>query len=191
MSWMFAKKGYILIDKSQTSEEELLDLVLEAGAEDMKLVDQNFEVTTDVQNLEAVKKALAEKGIATQIAEMSMIPSSSIKITSANDAKQILSLVESLEEHDMPSIDDADTENPLQHVMHHELQEHISAAIEKLSIDQRAVFVLRTSEGLSYQEISEQLGISTGTVMSRLSRAREKLKAMLSPVLNNEMRGES
>jgi len=98
---------------------------------------------------------------------------------------------ESLEDHDVPTIDDSEIGNPLQHVMQDELKHHIGAAIEKLPIDQRTVFVLRTSEGLSYQEISEQLEISIGTVMSRLSRAREKLKAMLSPVLNDEMRGES
>lgn len=73
--------------------------------------------------------------------------------------------------------------NPLQEMMHHELQNKIVEALGQLPIDQRIVFVLRTNEELSYEEISEQLDISTGTVMSRLSRARAKLKEILLPYL--------
>lgn len=73
--------------------------------------------------------------------------------------------------------------NPLQEMMHHELQNKIVEAMAQLPIDQRIVFVLRTNDELSYEEISEQLDISTGTVMSRLSRARAKLKEILLPYL--------
>lgn len=73
--------------------------------------------------------------------------------------------------------------NPLQEMMHHELQNKIVEALGQLPIDQRIVFVLRTNDELSYEEISEQLDISTGTVMSRLSRARAKLKEILLPYL--------
>lgn len=100
VSWMFSKKGYILVDKSAYSEDELMDLILEAGAEDMKSSDNNYEITTAMEDLEKVKKTLADKGIAMQVAEVTMIPSSFIKITSVNDARQLLSLVEGLEEHD-------------------------------------------------------------------------------------------
>jgi RNA polymerase sigma-70 factor (ECF subfamily) len=55
--------------------------------------------------------------------------------------------------------------------------------METLSPDQRAVFVLRTFEELSYQEIAEALGLSMGTVMSRLSRARERLRQAVLPYL--------
>jgi RNA polymerase sigma-70 factor, ECF subfamily len=73
--------------------------------------------------------------------------------------------------------------NSLKKIIHNEYEQQIKQALEKLPIDQRMVFVLRTSEGLSYQEISEQLEISIGTVMSRLSRARESLKDLLQPYL--------
>ena len=77
-----------------------MNIILEAGAEDMKSSDSNYEITTAVEDLEAVKKALGDKGITPQVAELTMIPSSSIKVTSGSDAKQILGLIESLEEHD-------------------------------------------------------------------------------------------
>jgi YebC/PmpR family DNA-binding regulatory protein len=99
VSWMFTKKGYILIDKGQAKEEELMDIVLEAGAEDMKHDDKNYEITTAPQNLEKVKQVLEQKGIKLQDAEVTMIPSSTIKVI-GGDAKQVLALVEDLEEHD-------------------------------------------------------------------------------------------
>ena len=99
VSWMFAKKGYILIEKTQAKEEELMSIALDAGAEDFKADDKNYEITTSAQDLEKVKQAIGEKGIKWLDAEVTMIPSSSIKLT-GNDAKQVLSLVETLEEHD-------------------------------------------------------------------------------------------
>ena len=69
--------------------------------------------------------------------------------------------------------------NPLEEIIEAEFKEKVSEALQKLPLDQRMVFMLRTSEELSYQEISDQLDISIGTVMSRLSRARAKLKELL------------
>ncbi|MDD2752098.1 MAG: YebC/PmpR family DNA-binding transcriptional regulator [Candidatus Omnitrophica bacterium] len=99
VSWMFAKKGYFLIEKSQAKEEELMEMVLEAGAEDMKSDDKNYEITTAAQNFEKVKQVIDAKGIKCQDAEVTMIPSSLIKLA-GNDAKQLLSLIDTLEEHD-------------------------------------------------------------------------------------------
>jgi len=99
VSWMFTKKGYILIEKTQAKEEELMSIVLEAGAEDMKTDEKNYEITTSVQSFDAVKLAIQEKGIKWQDAEVTMVPSSTIKLT-GGDAKQVLALVDALEEHD-------------------------------------------------------------------------------------------
>ena len=99
VSWMFSKKGYILIEKAQSKEEELMSIVLDAGAEDFKSDDKNYEITTPVQELENVKQALQAKGINWLDAELTMIPSSTIKVT-GGDAKQILQLTDALEEHD-------------------------------------------------------------------------------------------
>jgi len=99
VSWMFTKKGYFLIDKSQAKEDDLMNLVLEAGAEDMKADAKNFEVTTSPQNFEAVKQTIQDKGIQCQDAEVTMIPSSTVKV-SGGDAKTLLALIDALEEHD-------------------------------------------------------------------------------------------
>lgn len=99
VSWMFTKKGYILIDKNAASEEELMSLVLEAGAEDMRSENKNYEIIVAPQDFEKIKGILQEKGIKWQVAEITMLPSSTIKLTE-NDARQILVLVEALEAHD-------------------------------------------------------------------------------------------
>ena len=99
VSWMFTMKGYFLIEKTQAKEDELMDLVLDAGAEDMKSDDKNYEIFTSAQNFEKVKTAIQAKGIKWQDAETTMVPSSTIKLT-GNEAKQLLGLIEALEEHD-------------------------------------------------------------------------------------------
>jgi RNA polymerase sigma-70 factor, ECF subfamily len=75
-------------------------------------------------------------------------------------------------------------QGPLGGVLHREAQAQMQAALSGLPAEQRAVFVLRSVEELSYQEIADALGISIGTVMSRLFRARERLRAALQPYLD-------
>jgi len=99
VAWMFTKKGYFLIDKSQIKEDDLMSIALEAGAEDIKSDAKNFEITTSINDFEKVKKALADKGIQFLDAELTMVPSSTVKV-SGNEAKQVLTLVEAFEEHD-------------------------------------------------------------------------------------------
>jgi YebC/PmpR family DNA-binding regulatory protein len=99
VSWMFTKKGYFLIEKTQIKEEDLMNIALEAGAEDFKSDDKNYEITTTVQDFEKVKQVFVERGIKCQDAELTMIPSSTVRLT-GNDAKQLLALIDALEEHD-------------------------------------------------------------------------------------------
>lgn len=99
VSWMFTKKGYFLVERAQAKEDELMTVALDAGAEDFKSDDKNFEIFTSPQDFEKVKKAIEDKGIKCQDAEVTMIPSSTIKVT-GGDAKQVLGLVEALEDHD-------------------------------------------------------------------------------------------
>lgn len=100
VNWMFSKKGYILIDKpTSIKEDDLMALVLDAGCEDMKSEEKTYEITCQSQDLEKVKSALKEKNINWQVAEITMVPASTIKVTGSN-AKQILDLVEALEGHD-------------------------------------------------------------------------------------------
>ena len=99
VSYLFSKKGYFLIEKSQAKEDDLMNIVLEAGAEDFKSDEKNYEITTAPGDFEKVKQAISDKGIKWQDAEVTMIPSSTIKVT-GNDAKQVLALIDALEEHD-------------------------------------------------------------------------------------------
>lgn len=75
------------------------------------------------------------------------------------------------------------TDNPDEKAERGEMLEALEQAIERLPVEQKVVLLLRTREDMSYQELSEHLGIEIGTVMSRLARAREKLRAWLRPHL--------
>jgi YebC/PmpR family DNA-binding regulatory protein len=99
VSWIFTPKGYILINQSQIDEEELFAITVDAGAEDIKSSDKNYEIFCEPKSLEAIKEALAEKKIKWEIAELNKIPNSTVKL-SGNQAKQVLALVETLEDHD-------------------------------------------------------------------------------------------
>lgn len=98
-SFLFTAKGFIAIDKSKITEDDLMDIVLDAGAEDIDSEGDQHEITCEIGNLEAVKKALAEKSIETITAEMTMIPSTYVKV-SGNEAKSLLGLMEALEEQE-------------------------------------------------------------------------------------------
>lgn len=99
VAWMFHKKGCITVDKKTIGEDELLDLVLEAGAEDMAVEKTAYEITTEPQNFEKVLAVLNEKGITPAYKQITMVPSAYIKVD-ARAAKNLLGLVEALEDQD-------------------------------------------------------------------------------------------
>ena len=98
-AWMFSKKGYITIEKNKIGEEELMELALEAGAEDFKSEGEYYEITCEPSILEAIKSVIQKKNIPMQTSEVTMIPNSTVKVQ-GSDAKQVLSLMEALEEHE-------------------------------------------------------------------------------------------
>ncbi len=99
VSWMFEKKGYIVVAKDKASEETLLEVVLDAGGDDVRDDGENWEVLTPPERLHAVNEALNGKGIAATSAEISMVPKNTVKIE-GKKAQQLLSMMEALEEHD-------------------------------------------------------------------------------------------
>jgi len=99
VAWLFEAKGLIVVSSDNTTEEKLLEIVLNAGAEDLKREGQNFEVYTQPAEFEAVKKALQEAQVEPESAELTMIPKNVVKVTGA-DAKGVLDLIEALEDHD-------------------------------------------------------------------------------------------
>ena len=98
-AWLFTKKGYITIEKSKSSEDAVMEAALEAGADDVKTEEDTFDVYCDPVVFEAVKNALIAKKIEIASAEVTMIPSSTVKVE-GNDARNILGLMEALEENE-------------------------------------------------------------------------------------------
>jgi YebC/PmpR family DNA-binding regulatory protein len=99
VSWMFERKGLILVEADRVDEDELLSLALEGGATDMRRADTIFEISTEPAQLEAVRRILEERGVPLQSAEVTYVPQSTIRLE-GKEAQQVLRLVEGLEELD-------------------------------------------------------------------------------------------
>ena len=100
VNWMFSKKGLITVNTLNTDEEQLLEIALNAGADDMQNTGEVFEITCDPSAYEELKKALKEKEIATEVAEISMVPQNTIEINDEHKARRIISLMEAFDDHD-------------------------------------------------------------------------------------------
>lgn len=100
VSWMFDKKGLILVEKGKTSEEELFDMALEAGAEDMVEEESEFQIFTAPEDFEAVRTALEGQGVALVDASVSMVPKNTVEVVDEKIGRSLMKLMESLEDHD-------------------------------------------------------------------------------------------
>ena len=99
-AWMFSRKGVILVDKDPASDEErVLELALEAGADDLRDADGSWEITTDPGSFAAVRDSLREAGIEVSSAELTMVPNSTVAVEGAQ-ARGVLALLEALEDLD-------------------------------------------------------------------------------------------
>ncbi|MEE9419335.1 MAG: YebC/PmpR family DNA-binding transcriptional regulator [Desulfatiglandaceae bacterium] len=99
VAWMFEKKGLIVFEKEKIDEEQLLDLALEAGAEDVNEQETEFEVIVSLSDFEAVKKAVDEAELPYTFSEVTMIPKNTVEVE-GKKAQQILNLMQALEDHD-------------------------------------------------------------------------------------------
>ena len=99
VAWMFDKKGMIIVDKAAKSEDELFEIAIEAGADDMQDEGEVFEIYTAPENFDAVLDAVKGAGIEPQAAEVSLIPQNYIKLEGM-DAKQMLKLYEAIDDND-------------------------------------------------------------------------------------------
>jgi YebC/PmpR family DNA-binding regulatory protein len=99
VGWMFEKKGYIVVDKGAMAEDELFELAIDAGAEDLRDDEENFEIITSQEKFEGVLSALKPAGIEPQVSEITMVPQNYIKLE-GQEARQMLKLMEALEDHD-------------------------------------------------------------------------------------------
>jgi YebC/PmpR family DNA-binding regulatory protein len=99
VGWMFDKKGYFVVDKAAKSEEELFEIAIEAGADDMQDEGDVFEIFSAPETFDAVNDALKAAGIEPQAAEVSMVPQNYIKLE-GGDAKTMMKLYDALEDND-------------------------------------------------------------------------------------------
>jgi YebC/PmpR family DNA-binding regulatory protein len=99
VGWMFDKKGYIVVHKAAKPEEELFDLVIDAGADDLRDDEENFEIITSPDKFESVVAAMKQAGIEPEVAEIEMMPQTYVRVEGA-EARQMMKLMEALEDHD-------------------------------------------------------------------------------------------
>ena len=99
VSWMFHKKGDIAVPKSAAKEDDLMNIVLEAGGEDLKDDGEHWEIITEPAAYETVLEAVKKAGITPVSASVAMVPQNYIKLEGAQ-ASQMIRLLEALEDHD-------------------------------------------------------------------------------------------
>ena len=101
VSYMFKNKGMIVVKKEDISEDDLMNLALEAGAEDVRTEGEAYEVITAPDaTFDAVKKAIEAKGITPESAELTMLPDTEVNITDEHTAESLLNMIEELDDHD-------------------------------------------------------------------------------------------
>lgn len=100
VAWMFSKKGTIVCDKDRLHEDELMEIALEAGAEDVEDQDEQFLVTTEWESFEMVKAAFDAKGVPYEMAEITLVPQTTVAIDDAKTAQQLLKLMDALDDCD-------------------------------------------------------------------------------------------
>jgi len=99
VAYLFDRKGVFIIPAAGTTEEALMNVVLEAGAEDLQHVGDNFEVLTDVTAFNAVQSALEKAGIKPASAEIEQVPKAGVDVD-VETGKKVARLIEMLDEHD-------------------------------------------------------------------------------------------
>lgn len=99
VSWLFDQKGYFVFDGKTITEDDLMEIALEAGAEDVRQDDGSLEVLTDPADFEKVKEVFDQKGLKYNVAEITKIPKNYVEVK-GKDAENMIKLFEALEDHD-------------------------------------------------------------------------------------------
>jgi YebC/PmpR family DNA-binding regulatory protein len=99
VAWMFTKKGYIVVPKSKADEDALMSAVIDAGGDDLRDDEDNWEVLSSVETFHAVLEAVKGLGIEPDAAEISMLPQNYLKLE-GKQAQQMVKLMEALDDHD-------------------------------------------------------------------------------------------
>src|SRR6266571_1930030 len=99
VAWMFGRKGLITLSTSQIEEDDLLEIVLEAGGDDVKVEAETYEIVTAPEAFEDVRSALEHKGLTLDVAEVTMLPQNTVPVE-GKQAEQVLRLMEALDDQD-------------------------------------------------------------------------------------------
>ena len=99
VAWMFQRQGFLALDAASIDEDALLELVLEAGGDDVKTENDLYEILTSPEAFEDVRSSLEEKGLTPEVAEVTMLPQSTVSIE-GKQAEQVLRLMEALDDQD-------------------------------------------------------------------------------------------
>ena len=100
VAWMFEKKGLIIFDQNQVAEDEVLEVALEAGADDVITTEDQYEVHTELAAFESVKQAFDDQELRYTMAEITMMPQNTVEIDDESMAVQVLKLMEAIEDAD-------------------------------------------------------------------------------------------
>ncbi|CCQ90974.1 conserved hypothetical protein UPF0082, DUF28 [Nitrospina gracilis 3/211] len=99
VNWIFEKKGLILVKSDAMDEDAMMELALEAGADDMQNTGEQYEITTSMENFETVHQALKDKNVPTEFAEITAIPQNTVPVDEQN-GRAVLKLMDLLDDHD-------------------------------------------------------------------------------------------
>jgi YebC/PmpR family DNA-binding regulatory protein len=99
VAWMFDKKGLIVVNKDKADEDQLMEIAIDAGAEDVNDEGDSFEVITETGDFESVKEAIEKAAIETEMAEITMLPQNLLALE-GKEAEQTIRLMDALEDCD-------------------------------------------------------------------------------------------
>ncbi|MFH1195233.1 MAG: YebC/PmpR family DNA-binding transcriptional regulator [bacterium] len=99
VAWMFDRKGVVIVPKENKTEDELMEIILDAGADDLQNEEEIFEITSAIEFFEPVRKAIADKNIKIENASLQWIAKNTLPV-SGEDAEKLMKLIESLEDCD-------------------------------------------------------------------------------------------
>lgn len=100
VNWMFEKKGLITVPADKVAEDDLMEIALGGGADDMENTGKVYEITCQPAAYEELKKALEEKQIPIEVAEISMVPQNTVAVADVEMARKILGLMDVFDDHD-------------------------------------------------------------------------------------------
>ncbi len=100
VAWMFEKKGLFLIPADKADEDKLMEIALDAGADDVRRLDDKFEITCAPEAYGAVRAALAQAAIEPEVSELSRIPKNTVDVDDPDNARKILKLMDRLDDHE-------------------------------------------------------------------------------------------